>query len=148
VVARDRVSETPDADSARSRLTRPRELGVQAKAALAHRLSPERTRQATLFERLTVGRLSWDQLVRLNRYLEFVGKVATTVWVAFIASLFLGVEWKGLVQDVLNSGKPIEGAFALAILLPTLVFLLTRSMIGFARWRLQRELWRRETGSS
>jgi hypothetical protein len=46
--------------------------------------------------------------------------------------------------DSLNSGKPIEGAFTLAILLPTLVFLAARSMLGFARWRLQRELWRRD----
>jgi hypothetical protein len=46
--------------------------------------------------------------------------------------------------DSLNSGKPIEGAFTLAILIPTLVFLAARSMLGFARWRLQRELWRRD----
>jgi hypothetical protein len=26
----------------------------------------------------------------------------------------------------------------------TLVFLAARSMLGFARWRLQRELWRRD----
>ena len=43
----------------------------------------------------------------------------------------------------MNSGKPIEGAFALAILVPTLVFLAARSMLGYGRWRLQRELWRR-----
>jgi hypothetical protein len=27
---------------------------------------------------------------------------------------------------------------------PTLVFLAARSMLGFARWRIQRELWRRD----
>jgi hypothetical protein len=32
----------------------------------------------------------------------------------------------------------------LAIVLPTLLFLAARSMLGFARWRLQRELWRRD----
>jgi hypothetical protein len=30
------------------------------------------------------------------------------------------------------------------IILPTLAFLVARSAIGFARWRLQRELWRRD----
>jgi hypothetical protein len=52
--------------------------------------------------------------------------------------------WKRVVIDSLNSGNPIEGAFVLSILLPTLVFLLARSMLGFVRWRLQRELWRRD----
>jgi hypothetical protein len=27
---------------------------------------------------------------------------------------------------------------------PTLVFLVARSAVGFARWRFQRELWRRD----
>ena len=44
----------------------------------------------------------------------------------------------------MNSGDPIQGALALAIRLPTLIFLAARSMLGFARWRLQRELWRRD----
>jgi hypothetical protein len=91
-----------------------------------------------------VRRLSWDQIVRLNRYLELAGKLATAVWVAFIASLPLGVDWKQLVHETLNAGKPVEGALVLALLLPTLTFLAARSMIGFARWRLQRELWRRD----
>jgi hypothetical protein len=30
------------------------------------------------------------------------------------------------------------------VVVPTLVFLLARSTIGFLRWRLQRELWRRD----
>jgi hypothetical protein len=112
--------------------------------ALAARLSPERTRRATLLERLTVRRLSWDRIVLANRYLELLGKVATSVWVAFIASVVLGFDWRDAVQGALNSGRPIESALALAILLPTLIFLAARSMIGFARWRLQRELWRRD----
>lgn len=63
---------------------------------------------------------------------------------AFVASFVLGLDWKGFVADSLNSAKPIEGAFTLALLIPTLVFLAARSMLGFARWRLQRELWRRD----
>jgi hypothetical protein len=31
-----------------------------------------------------------------------------------------------------------------AIIVPTLLFVAARSAIGFARWRLQRELWRRD----
>jgi hypothetical protein len=49
-----------------------------------------------------------------------------------------------VVQEAVNSGRPIEGALALAILVPTLVFLAARSMLGYGRWRLQRELWRRD----
>jgi hypothetical protein len=65
-------------------------------------------------------------------------------WLERIASVIVGFDWKGTVQSALNSGKPIEGAFALAVVLPTVIFLLARSSIGFARWRLQRELWRRD----
>jgi hypothetical protein len=122
----------------------PRQLRARLEAALAARLSPEHTRRATLVERLTVQRLSWDHVVRLHRYVALLGKLATAIWVMFIASLVLGLDWKRVVTDSLNSGKPIEGAFALAILLPTLVFLAARSMLGYARWRLQRELWRRD----
>ena len=43
----------------------------------------------------------------------------------------------------MNSGRPVEGALVLAVVLPTLIFRVARSAIGFARWRLQRELWRR-----
>jgi hypothetical protein len=113
-------------------------------AALERRVSPERTRRATLFERMTVRRLSWDQVVRANRYLELVGKLATGIWIAFLASVVIGFDWRDTVNSALNSGRPIEGAFALAIVLPTLLFLAARSMIGFTRWRLQRELWRRD----
>jgi hypothetical protein len=113
-------------------------------AALSRRLSPEHTRRATLLERLTVQRLSWDHIVRLHRYIELLGKLATAIWCAFIASLVLGFDWKGAVNHSLNSGNPIEGALALAVVLPTLIFLAARSMLGFMRWRLQRELWRRD----
>jgi hypothetical protein len=120
------------------------QLRARLEAAVSARLSPERTRRATLFERLTVQRLGWDQLVRLHRYIELLGKLATVVWVGFIASLVLGFDWKGTVNDTLNSGDPIAGALLLAIAVPTLVFVAARSMLGFARWRLQRELWRRD----
>jgi hypothetical protein len=120
------------------------QLRARLEAAVSARLSPERTRRATLLERLTVQRLGWDHLVRLHRYIELLGKLATAIWVGFIASILLGFDWKGTVNDTLNSGDPIQGALFLAILLPTVVFLAARSMLGFARWRLQRELWRRD----
>jgi hypothetical protein len=120
------------------------QLRARLEAAVSARLSSERTRRATLLERLTVQGLGWDQLVRLHRYIELLGKLATVVWVGFIASLVLGFDWKGTVNDTLNSGDPIAGALLLAIAVPTLVFVAARSMLGFARWRLQRELWRRD----
>jgi hypothetical protein len=121
-----------------------RRLRERMLSVLADRLSPESTRRATLLERLTVRRLSWEHVVRLNRYLAFLGKLATTLWCVFIASVVLGFDWKRTVDHLLNSGKPIEHAFALTIVLPTLLFLAARSAIGFWRWRLQRELWRRD----
>lgn len=120
------------------------QLRRRLKVTLAERLSPENTRRATLFERITVQRLDWEHIVRLNRYLELFGKLATAIWVLFLASLVLGVDPRDVVEDSLNSGEPVRGAFVLAIVLPTFLFLLARSMIGFARWRLQRELWRRD----
>ena len=65
------------------------------RTTISARFSPERTRRPTLFERRTVTRLTWDQLVRLNRWLEFSGKVTTALWLAFMFSWVLGVEWKG-----------------------------------------------------
>ena len=127
-------------------MTRPRpaELRARLGAAFKGRLSPERTRRATLLERMTVQRLPWGTLVRIHRYLELVGKLATGIWVCFVASLLLGVNWKFVVEDVFNSGTRIQHAVVLAIFLPTLVFLVARSAVGFARWRVQRELWRRD----
>jgi hypothetical protein len=119
-------------------------LRSRVSAALAARLSPERTRRATLLERMTVRRLSWDHVVRLNRWLQAIGKLATAIWCGFIASIVLGWDVKEAVSHALNSGRPLENAFALALLVPTLVFLVARSAIGFWRWRLQRELWRRD----
>jgi hypothetical protein len=119
-------------------------LRTRLEQAISARVSPERTRRATLFERLTVGRLSWNAVVRLNRWLELSGKVATVVWVGFVASVVLGLDVKDVVRHAFNSGKPLKSAAALAIIVPTVVFLVARSSIGFARWRLQRELWRRD----
>ena len=123
---------------------RGRPLRHRVQAAILARVSPEHTRRATTFERLTVGRLSWDLVVRCNRYLELVGKVATGIWVAFLVSFVVGFNWKETVEDALNSGRPIRGAVVLAVFLPTLLFLAAHSVIGFLRWRLQRELWRRD----
>ena len=114
------------------------------RAKIAARFSPEATRRPTLFERVTVERLPWDLLVRLNRYLALGGKLATAVWVAFMASLVVGIDWKRSIEEAVNSGKPVKGAIVLAIAVPTLLFVAARSLIGFARWRLQRELWRRD----
>ncbi|MGZ8650405.1 MAG: DUF7144 family membrane protein [Solirubrobacteraceae bacterium] len=96
-------------------------LRARLGAAFATRLSPEHTRRATLFERLTVSRLSWDTLVRIYRHLELVGKLATGIWVGFITSVVLGVDWKPVVEGVFNTGTPIAEALLLAILLPTLL---------------------------
>jgi hypothetical protein len=82
--------------------------------------------------------------LRCNRYLELVGKVATGIWVAFLVSFVVGFDWKETVEDALNSGRPVKGALVLAVFLPTLLFLAAHSLIGFLRWRLQRELWRRD----
>jgi len=111
---------------------------------LAARVSPERTRRATLIERLTVQRLSWEWVVRLHRLLEVAGKLTFGLWIAFIATVVLGVHWKEVLQDAVNSGRPIKAAVVLVIIVPTLLFVAARSAIGFARWRLQRELWRRD----
>ena len=123
---------------------RTRRIRARVAAAIATRLSPERTRRATLLERMTVQRLSWNGVVRLNRYLELAGKVATAIWIAFIASVVFGVEWRDVVEGAINSGRPLQNGVVLALVLPTVAFLTARSLIGFARWRLQRELWRRD----
>jgi hypothetical protein len=141
-VARQRADDTPGSvarlESAR------RKVRQRVSAALAERLSPEHTRRATWLERVTVRRLSWDRVVLLNRYLAMAGKVATAVWVGFVASIVLGLDWEQAVEDALNDGKPIKDAVVIAVLVPTLVFLAARSLLGFWRWRLQRELWRRD----
>jgi hypothetical protein len=124
----------------------PRRTRLRAgiESAFAQRLSPERTRRATLFERLTVGRLDWETVARLNRWLELLGRIATVVWVGLIATIVLGVDVKDWVEEVINSGEPLQDVVIVALILPTLAFFLLHSTIGFLRWRLQRELWRRD----
>lgn len=117
---------------------------ARARAEFTHRLTPERTRRATLVERYTVSRLSWQWCVRLNRYLEFFGRVTTVLYCAFIVTVVLGISWRDLVESTFNSGDPVRGAFVLVIVLPTLLFVALHSMFGWGRWRLQRELWRRD----
>jgi hypothetical protein len=109
-----------------------------------HALSPEWTRRSTTIERLTVGRLSWEWLVRLNRWLEILGRLATLAYVVFAATIVFGVDWKSVVEQLVNSGRPVRGAIALVILIPTLLFVALHSLTGYGRWRVQRELWRRD----
>jgi hypothetical protein len=64
--------------------------------------------------------------------------------VVFLGTAVLGVDWKNAVEETVNSGKPVEAAIALVLVVGTLAFVAIRSLIGFARWRIQRELWRRD----
>ena len=58
-------------------------------------------------------------LVRLNAWLSALGKVATTIYCGVIAALVIGVDLRPTrAGSALNSGRPIEHAFVLAILLP------------------------------
>ncbi len=107
-------------------------------------MSPEATRKATLMERHTVERLGWSRLVRLHRWLELSGKITSVLWAGFMATVLLGVEWRDLVESAVNSGRPVRGAIVVVLVVPTLLFVAAHSSIGFARWRLQRELWRRD----
>jgi hypothetical protein len=59
-------------------------------------------------------------------------------------SLVVGVDWREALEAAVNSGKPIKAAVVLVVVVPTLLFVAARSLIGFARWRIQRELWRRD----
>ena len=117
-------------------------MGIES--VFAERLSPERTRRATWFERITVGRLSWDAITRLNRWLELLGRIATVVWAALIASIVFGLDVRDFVEEAINSGRPLRRVVIVAVIVPTLGFFILHSVIGFLRWRLQRELWRRD----
>lgn len=130
------------------RMTEPvprrRRLREKIESQFVERLSPERTRRSTLFERYTVGRLDWDTVARLNRWLELLGRIATAVWACLIATIVLGLDVRDVVEGVVNSGEPLREVLILALIIPTLAFFLLHSTIGFLRWRLQRELWRRD----
>jgi hypothetical protein len=124
--------------------SRGRRLRSGIQSAFVQRLSPEQTRRASWFERQTVGRLGWNTIARLNRWLELLGRIATFVWVAIVATIVLGVNLRDEVESVLNSGRPLRYVAILTLVLPTVAFFLLHSTIGFLRWRLQRELWRRD----
>lgn len=113
-------------------------------AAISRRLTPEHTRRPNLFERLTVRRLDEHRLLQAHAWLEFLGKVTFGLYCGFIATVLLGVEWRATVESALNAGRPIKGAVVLVFVVPTLLFVALRSMIGYLRWRVQRELWRRD----
>jgi hypothetical protein len=68
------IAPEPAGDAERSRRVRAHRLRVRIQAAILARVSPERTRRSTMFERQTVGRLSWGAIVRCNRYLERWGR--------------------------------------------------------------------------
>jgi hypothetical protein len=68
------IAREPAGDAERSRRVRAHRLRVRIQAAILARVSPERTRRSTMFERQTVGRLSWGAIVRCNRYLERWGR--------------------------------------------------------------------------
>lgn len=121
-----------------------RPLHKRLESTVINRVSPERTRRATLSERVTVSLMTWERLVLVNRVLELAGKLATGIWCAFIASFILGVDPKDAIEGAFNSGAPVKGILAIALLIPTVIFLLLRSAIGYGRWRVQRELWRRD----
>ncbi len=70
--------------------------------------------------------------MRLNAYLELAGRVATVLWLGLLVSLVIGVDWESLVEKVINSGRPVESAVVLAVVLPTIVFLLARSLLSAA----------------
>jgi hypothetical protein len=75
--------------SGRRRMRRIARGGACARfeAAPAAQFSPEGIHPATLTERLMVSRLSWERLVRRNRWPAFPGKLATFVWGCCIASV-------------------------------------------------------------
>ena len=81
---------------------------------------------------MTVCRLPWEWVVRVHRWLELSGKLATAVWVLFVASVVLGVNWKHVVENAINSGRPVAGALTLAIIVPTLLFVAAVGLGPFA----------------
>ena len=100
--------------------TRRQRLRAGIETVFAEVLSPERTRRATWFERQTVGRLEWDTVARLNRWLELLGRIATVVWVAIVATIVLGVNLRDEVEVNWIVGKfdtPLIVVIAVSILL-------------------------------
>ena len=136
-------AEGASAEQESARRTRRARLVARVRAEIAS-ISPERTRRASFVERHTVERLTWSQIVYLNRVLEVLGRLASVVYGIFLATFILGVDWKHGVQETFNDGEPVRGVLALVVVLPTLLFVALHSITGYGRWRLQRELWRRD----
>lgn len=113
---------------------------------LTGRLSPARTRRATVLEKLAVARLSWNRLVRLNVWLEAAGKTATFVWCIAVGATLVGIDWRDALESAVSEGRPLRGAVALFALVAIVVLLVVHTFIGWWRRRVQRELWRREVG--
>jgi hypothetical protein len=137
------VAETERTDPTGEKRTRRARLAARVRQEIAA-ISPERTRRASWVERHTVARLNQGMLERTNRWLEAVGRLTTVIYAAFIVTLVFGVDWKDAVQHLFNEGKPVKGAIALVVVLPTLIFVALHSITGYGRWRVQRELWRRD----
>jgi hypothetical protein len=89
-----------------------------------------------------------DDALRLNAALEIAGRAATAIWVAVIAAAVIGLRWRNALENALNEGRPVRAIVALALLLAIGALVAVHSLLGFARWRVQRELWRRETAST
>ena len=137
------MTETERTDPTGEKTTRRARLAARVRQEIAS-ISPERTRRASWFERHTVARLNQATLERANRWLEAVGRLTTVIYAVFIVTLVFGVDWKDAVQHLFNEGKPVKGAIALVVVLPTLIFVALHSITGYGRWRVQRELWRRD----
>jgi hypothetical protein len=139
------VTETEQAEEQAKRTRRAR-IAARVRHEIAS-ISPERTRSASWVERMTVQRLTWSQIVHLNRILEVLGRLTTAIYCVFLFTLLLGVDWRHGVQETFNAGEPVNGVIALVVVLPTLIFVALHSITGYGRWRLQRELWRRDVQS-
>jgi hypothetical protein len=120
-------SEAEEQEAARR--TRRARLAARVRAEIAA-ISPERTRRASMIERHTVSRLSWSQIVWMNRALEVLGRLTTVIYAVFIVTLVLGVDWRHGVQDTFNSGEPVKGVIAIVVVLPTLLFVALHSITG------------------
>lgn len=61
-----------------------------------------------------------------------------------LGATLVGVDWREPLEDAVKAGRPVRSAVVVAILAAILVIVAVRSVIGFARWRIQREFWRRD----
>lgn len=115
--------------------------------AVRRRFTPEGTRAASLVERVALGRLSARAVARLNAALEMIGELATWLLIGIFAAALFGLDWRGKIESSFNQGEPIQHAVTIGILLSVLSLVALRSVIGAFRWRIQRELWRRDAAA-